>query len=152
MSVNGERSDESPQRLDRVLKMVASAIPDAEVTDAAASRRFTRQEKNRILQEADQCKHGEMGALCRREGIYNSTLSKWRKQREEALREWEECRKPGPKPAEPNALEGRVAQLERENARLQQRLKQAETIIEVQKKISEILAIPLTSPASENND
>lgn len=152
MESKGEPKDLSQVSNVRSIKVVPARVPDPEVTDRATSRKFTAEDKARILQEADQCRHGELGALCRREGIYASTLSKWRKQREKAIREWLEPQKPGPKPAEPNPLEDRVAQLERENARLQQRLKQAEAVIEVQKKISEILAIPLTPPESEKND
>lgn len=126
--------------------------PDPEVVAKPTSRRFTAEYKARILAEADQCRHGELGALCRREGLYASTLSKWRRQRERAIKEWLEPQKPGPKPQEPNLLSERVAQLEKENARLQQRLRQAETIIEVQKKISEMLAIPLNPPENEKPD
>lgn len=129
-----------------------SDTPDPEVVARPTSRRFTAQEKARILAEADQCRHGELGALCRREGIYASTLSKWRKQREKAVLEWLEPQKPGPKPQEPHPLEERVAQLEKEKAQLQQRLKRAEAIIEVQKKISEMLAIPLNPPENDGSD
>lgn len=127
-------------------------VPDPEVSTKPERNTFTREDKLRILAEADQCKHGELGALCRREGIYSWTLSHWRKQREKAMQQWLEPQKPGPKPVVPNPLDERVAQLERENARLQQRLKQAEAVIEVQKKISEILAIPLNPPESEKPD
>lgn len=84
--------------------------------------------------------------------MYSSQIYEWRKQREHALKKWMEPQKPGPKPEEPNPLADRVAQLERENAALQRRLKQAETVIEVQKKISEILSIPLNPPESDKND
>lgn len=126
--------------------------PDPEVVEKPVARRFTSAEKAQILAEADQCRHGEVGALCRRYGIYSKTLSKWRKQREDAIREWLEPQQPGRKPAERNPLQEEVEQLKRENARLQKRLKQAETVIEVQKKISEILAIPLNQPESDKND
>ena len=77
--------DESVGRFDRVLKMVKPAIPDSEVTDRPVSRRFTKEEKARILREAEGCSRGELGALLRREGVYSSTVSKWRKQRDRAL-------------------------------------------------------------------
>lgn len=137
MVVNGERKDQSGQTEERGLKVVhpsTPTVPDPEVIDRAARRRFIKEEKARILREADQCKRGERGALLRRKGIYSSTLAKWRKQREKALAQWVEPQPPGPKPAEPQTLEARVAELEQENARLQRQLKQAETIIEVQKK------------------
>lgn len=109
-------------------------VPNPEVVVKPARRRFTAEEKVRILAEADQCSRGELGALCRREGIYRKTISKWRKQRDKALEEWLGPQKPGPKPQEPNPLEERLAALEKENALLRKRLTQAETIIEVQKK------------------
>lgn len=109
-------------------------VSDPEVIAKPVTRRFTAADKIRILAEADQCKHGELGALCRREGIYFSTLCRWRKQREIAMQALLAPQKPGPKPQEHTPLEERVAQLEKENAQLRQRLKQAETIIEVQKK------------------
>lgn len=127
-------------------------VPDPEVTEQPVTRRYTAEYKARILQEADQLGRGELGALLRREGLYSSQISEWRKQREHALKKWMEPQKPGPKPEEPNPLADRLAQLERENAALQRRLKQAEAIIEVQKKISEILSIPLNPPESDKND
>lgn len=147
-----EQKGQSQHTNVRSLRVAQPVIPDSEVTDRAAYRTFTKEEKARILREAEQCQRGELGALLRREGIYSSTLAKWRKQREKAIQQWGEPEKPGPKPEQPNPLADRITQLERENARLQQRLKQAETVIEVQKKISEILAIPLNPPESGKND
>lgn len=152
MQTNGEQKDQSQQSGGRVLKVVQPGIPDSEVTDRAAYRTFTKEYKTRILQEAEQCERGELGALLRQEGIYSSTLAKWRQQREKAMQQWGEPQKPGRKPEEPSALEQENAQLKKELARLQQRLKQAETVIEVQKKISEILAIPLNPSESEKSD
>jgi transposase-like protein len=149
---NGEQERQIEENKVRLLKVVPAGVPDPEVKEQPTVRRFTTEYKARILQEADQCRHGELGALARREGIYVGTIAKWRKQRDQAIQEWLEPQKPGRKPQEPNPLEDRVAQLEKENARLQQRLKQAETIIEVQKKISEILAIPLNPTESEKSD
>lgn len=110
------------------------SVPSPEVVAKPTRRTFTAEDKARILAEADQCDRGELGALCRREGIYRKTISKCRKQRDKALEEWLGPQKPGPKPQEHNPLEERVAALEKENARLRKRLMQAETIIEVQKK------------------
>jgi transposase-like protein len=138
VSVNGEHKERLQPGGGRTLKVVQPGIPDSEVTDKAAYRSFTKEYKARILQEVEQCERGELGALLRREGIYSSTLAKWRKQREKAMQQWLEPQQPGPKPAEPNPLEARVAQLEKENTRLQQRLKQAETIIEVQKNLRDL--------------
>lgn len=136
----------------RALRPEQRSVPDPEVTDRAATRRFTADYKARILQEADQLGHGQLGPLLRREGLYSSQIYEWRKQRDHALQKWMEPQKPGPKPEAPNPLADRVAELERENAKLQRRLKQAEAVIEVQKKISEILSIPLNPPESDEND
>jgi len=103
------------------------------------------------MQEADGLSRGELGGLLRREGLYTSQISDGRKQREHALRKWMEPHRPGPKPAPANPLSERVAELERENAALQRRVKQAEMTIEVQRKISEILSIPLNPPDSDKN-
>ena len=88
----------------------------------------------------------------RREGLYHSNLITWRHQREEgalkALRPQKRGRKASPK----NPLTPRVAELERENRRLERRLKQAETIIEIQKKTSELLGIPLSQSNSDELD
>lgn len=136
----------------RPLRSEQGRVPDPEVADRPVSRRYTAEYKARILKEADQLSRGELGALLRREGLYSSQISEWRKQRDHAMKKWMEPQKPGPKPEAPNPLSDRVAQLERENAALQRKLKQAETIIEVQKKISEILSIPLSPPESDKND
>ncbi|MCP4699652.1 MAG: IS3 family transposase [Gammaproteobacteria bacterium] len=108
--------------------------PDCEVSDKAQRRRFTVEYKLKILEQADACvEPGQIGALLRREGLYSSHLSKWRKQREKAVREGlSESR--GRKPAEKNPLAEQVAGLQQENRRLQQRLTRAEAIIDVQKK------------------
>jgi len=127
------------------LRVIApSPPPDPEVAERAARRRFTAEYKRRVLQEADACAGtGELGGLLRREGLYSSHLTTWRRQREQGTLAALSPKKRG-RPAVPGSpLARRVAELEREKARLEGRLKQAETIIEVQKKISEILGIPL---------
>jgi transposase len=151
------QSNEKPKDLSsngnvRPLRAAQGRLPDPEVNDRPVPRRFTAEYKARIVQEADQIGRVELGALLRREGLYSHQVSDWRKQRDHALQKWMEPQKPGPKAAAPNPLAGEVAQLRRENATLERRLKQAEAIIEVQKKISEILSIPLTPPESNEND
>ena len=114
--------------------------PDPEVPPKARRRTFTAKYKLKILAEADECsKPGEIGALLRREGLYSSHLTKWRRLREEGALAGLTPKKRGrkPRPVDPQAR--RVAELERENARLQRKLEQAETIIEVQKKLSRLL-------------
>jgi len=125
-----------------------SSPPDPEVVEKPGRRKFTAEYKERILREADRCAPGELGALLRREGLYSSHLTKWRRQRDEAIRAGLTAKQRGRKPQKPDPAAQRIAELQRENERLRQRLQQAETIIEVQKKISEILGI---TPKDEKN-
>ena len=119
-----------------------AGVPDPEVAPMAQRRRFTAEEKLRIVEEADACvEPGEIGALVRREGIYSSYLSRWRRARDEGQLSALEPQQRGPKPATDGALAREVARLKRENERLQARLAQAETIIEVQKKLSQLLGL-----------
>ena len=107
-----------------------------EVVEKATRRRFTAEYKHRIALEAEQCKQpGEIGALLRREGLYSSVLVRWRRQlREESLSRSKKSNKNGKlTPAQ------QLARLERENERLKEKLRQAELIIDVQKKVSEMM-------------
>jgi transposase-like protein len=123
-----------------------------EVVAKPARRRYTAEYKLRILREAERClKSGEIGALLRREGLYSSLLTTWRRQQEQGSLRALAAQKRGRKPEKADPIVRRVAQLERENRRLQERLKQAEMIIDFQKKVSEILGIPLKDPESEGN-
>ena len=124
--------------------------PDPEVTEQAKRRRFTAEYKLRILREADACKgDGDLGALLRREGLYSSHLSTWRRQRDEIAKAGLKARKRGPKG---KAVDPRVKQLERENARLKRRLARVELMLDIQKKASEMLGIPLNPPDKDEND
>jgi transposase-like protein len=106
-------------------------------------RKFTAAYKLRILEEADACtKPGEIGALLRREGLYSSNLTTWRRQRDEGLLQALSPKKRGRKPRPDSQLTNRIAELERENQSLRDQIKKAQTIIEVQKKISELMGIP----------
>ena len=126
--------------------------PDPEVVAKPARRRFTADYKLRILREADRCtRPGELGALLRREGLYSSLLSTWRRQRDRGSLMALAAKKRGRKSEKPNPLVRKNAELERENRRLQGRLKQAEAIIDLQKKVSELLGIPLKNPESEGS-
>ena len=126
------------------------AVPDPEVPEKAARRRFTAAYKIRILKEAEGCNGTrQCGALLRREGLYSSHLTTWRRQVERGTLEALSPRKRGPKAAPPNPLKKRVETLEKESQRLRHQLKQAEIIIEVQKKISEILHLPPDPNAEE---
>ena len=128
--------------------------PDPEVPEKPARRRYTAEYKLKILREADKCtKHGELGALLRREGLYSSHLKTWKKQREEGTLQGLAPKKRGRKPKPKNPLEDEVQRLRRESERLKLRLQQAETIIEVQKKLSQMLGIPLkTLDTTENEE
>ena len=128
----------------------AATAPDPEVPAKAQRRRFTAEYRLGILKQADACKRpGELGALLRREGLYSSHVANWRRQREQgALRDMRGRRRgPTPRPIDP-----RVKQLEAENRRLQRKLQRAETIIALQKKVAEILEIPLKPLDTEETD
>lgn len=128
-----------------------AATRPTEVPAVAKRRQFTAAYKLRILQEAAACRApGELGALLRREGLYSSHLSSWRAQQRQgalaALSDVKRGRKAAPREAK------EIERLLRENARLQRRLDQAERIIEIQKKVSEILGIPLKPPTPDEID
>jgi len=111
-------------------------VPDPEVPEKTVRRRFTAPYKLRILKEADGCtEFGQIASLLRREGIYSSSLSLWRRQAAQGLIP----KKRGPVARKADPLIRRNAELERENARLTHKLKQAELIIDVQKKVAELL-------------
>ena len=113
-------------------------------------RKLTAEYKLKILAEADACTTpGEIGALLRREGLHSSYLSRWRRAREQGMLGALSPKKRGPKPEPENPLARRVAELERENRRLRKKLEGAETIIEVQKKVSGLLGINLEAEGSE---
>lgn len=127
-----------------------SIVANPEVSDKAVRRRFTAAYKRHILAEADQCGSGGIAALLRREGLYSSHLTTWRKLRATGEIAGLQPRKRGKKPVPRNPLAGEMQRLTRENQRLEKRLKQAETIIDVQKKLCDILG--LTVPPIEQNE
>ena len=110
-----------------------------EVVPKAERRQFSAAYKLEILKEADGCTgRGEIGALLRREGLYGSHLEKWRRQRERGALGGLSGQKRGPKV---DRQAGEIARLQREKEELERRLEQAETIIEVQKKLCELLGV-----------
>jgi transposase-like protein len=120
----------------------ASPTPDPEVSEKPRRRQYPAAYKLRILKEVDACTEpGHVGALLRREGLYSSMLATWRRQREEGSLKALGASKRGRKPKPPNPLSGRVEELERENRKLEAQLKQAQAVIDVQKKLCEILAL-----------
>lgn len=115
----------------------AATVPDPEVVVKAERRHFTAEYKRRILQEADACRQsGEVGALLRREGLYSSHLTTWREQRARGELQGLTAQKRG-RQADPQAAE--IARLKGENERLKAQLERAELIIDVQKKVSQML-------------
>ena len=120
--------------------------PDPEVSDKGTRRRFSAAYKRRIVREADRCSQpGELGALLRREGLYGSNLSAWRRQHDAGVLSGRGSPKRGRKARPKDARDQRIAELERERRRLRRKLEQAETVIEIQKKVSTLLGIPLKS-------
>ena len=116
---------------------------DPEVRPKAERRRFSPSYKLKIVQQAELCRDpGELGALLRREGLYASHLSKWRKLHKKGALEGLGAPR-GRKPDPETATRQRLRELEKENQHLRGKLRQAEAIIEVQKKVSEILGIQL---------
>jgi transposase-like protein len=122
----------------------ADSTPDPEVSEKAVRRRFTTEYKLKILAQADQCRNpGDIGSLLRREGLYSSHLTNWRRQREAGILSGLQPKPRGRKPNPDHPLQDEYAKLRKENVRLQKRLKRAELIIDIQKKISQMLGIPL---------
>ena len=114
---------------------------DTEVAVAQPRRRrYTAGYKLRILREAEQCAPGELGALLRREGLYSSHLTTWRRQQEAGQLAGLAPKRRGPK-VDPQAAE--LARLKRENERLQVKFRQAEAIISAQKKLAELFGVTL---------
>lgn len=131
----------------------ATGRPDPEVVEMPTKRRFSAEYKMRIIAEADACKSpGEVGALLRREGLYDSHLYRWRKKQREGALGALAPGKRGPEPDPVVPFKKRIADLERENERLKAKLTQAETIIDVQKKVAGLLGVPLRSPGNTEGD
>jgi transposase-like protein len=133
-----ERSEAARSGGSSTLERAAVPVPpDSEVPARHARRRFTTAYKLAILRRADACtRHGELGALLRKEGLYSSHVVTWRRQREHGLT-------PKPRGRKKTTVDPRVKTLEQENRRLTSRLQRAETIITFQKKVAELLGIPL---------
>lgn len=123
--------------------------PDPEVAPQAKRRRFTADYKQRILTEVDQAKgSGGIGTLLRREGLYSSLLTTWRRERKAGALEALTPRKRGPKSKrDPVAEENQ--QLRRQNQRLSEELRKAEIVIDVQKKVAALLGRPIVTPDPE---
>ena len=113
---------------------------DPEVPERPRRRKFSAEYKVRILRETERAKDsGQLGALLRREGLYTSNLTTWRRQFERGVLAGLAPKKCGKKAKPVDGRDRRIRELERDNERLRKRLEQAETIIEVQKKVSALL-------------
>jgi transposase len=121
-----------------------------EVTTKAKRRRFTAEFKRKVLQEADACDRGELGALLRREGLYSSHLVEWRRARDAGELAGLTPRKRGPKAQATDPLAEKLAASERENARLKAENAKLALICDVQKKVS--LLLGLTLPTIPDDD
>ena len=130
-------------------KKTAEAV-STEVLSKATRRRFTAKYKARILREADACTEpGEISALLRREGLYSSHLTNWRKARERGELAALAPQKRGRKAKRRDARDAQIAELERENGKLRARLERAEVLLDLQKKVADILGRPLTENSEE---
>jgi transposase-like protein len=130
--------------------VAAAGVPDPAVEAKPKRRRFTAEYKLGLLREVERAKGpGEVGAILRREGLYSSHLATWRRERDRVAKAGLAARKRGP---QARVKDPRVQQLERENAKLRRQLQRVETMLEIQKKASELLGIPLNHPDSDEND
>ena len=144
-----ERSEH--ERTDGATAAAPTPLPDPEVLGRPVRRRFTADYKRRILAEADAAREpGAIGAMLRREGLYSSLLAEWRAARSRAEQAAFEPKKRGPKAAPKDPRDAELVRLTRANEKLEKKLRRAELIIDLQKKVSQILGITL--PALENID
>ena len=148
----GERSE--PERSDSPGVARPDKAPDAEVPEKATRRRFSAEFKLGILEEAEACKGmpGALGELLRKEGLFSSHLALWRKQRKQGTLRALSPKKRGRKGSGKPVRSQREKDLERENRRMKRRLEKVELMLEIQKKTSELLGIPLNGPESGEND
>ena len=143
------------ERIPTVVAAPNAADPEMKAQRTPLKRRsFTAKEKLRVLAETDAAVGtGEIGSILRREGLYSSVLHRWRQQRDQGIISSLAPSKRGPCKSPPFAADFEEnKQLRHENSVLRERLVRAETIIDFQKKVSELLAIPLKPQSSDNSD
>lgn len=135
----------------RPTSVPAPAASSPELVERPTRRTFTAADKLRILDELDKAAGtpGAIGAILRREGIYSSAITEWRRQREKGAYDALSPVKRGPRPEPVNPLAAEYAQLKRDNKHLERRLRQAEAVIEIQKKISSLLGLSAESNENE---
>ncbi len=135
---SGEGDDSTPK------------LPDPEVPSRPRRRVFSAAYKRRVLEETDRLREpGQIGAYLRREGLYSSSLCRWRAQRDRGPLDALAPRRRGPQPSPRSAERTRIAELERQNEELRTRLRQADLIIEVQKKVAALLDGDAAPPRNE---
>src|SRR6202142_3887773 len=140
---NDVEAGAAPERDRRPTIVAAPASVSPELSGRPRRRTFTARDLLRILAETDRAAEtGGIGAILRREGLYSSALTDWRRQRDAGAFSALVPGKRGPKTAEPNPLTAEMAVLQRDNARLTRRLAHAEAIIDIQKKVAALLGIP----------
>jgi transposase len=143
-----ERSESDRSGTGSKTGLELTAHPDPEVAAQAKRRSFTADYKQRILSEADRAKGtGGVGALLRREGLYSSLLTTWRRERASGVRQALAPQKRGPK-SKRDPVQEEIQKLQKDNARLTEQLRKAEIVIDVQKKVGALLGwpIPTTDP------
>jgi transposase len=141
-----ERSESDRSATGSKTGLEASPHPDPEVVAQAKRRTFTADYKQRILSEADLAKgSGGVGALLRREGLYSSLLTTWRRERAAGARQALSPQKRGPK-SKRDPIQEQIQRLQKENARLTEQLRKAELVIDVQKKVGALLGWPIHTP------
>lgn len=147
LNTRGRRmgSDSMGSSRSNLVAPTTGRLADPEVRDRPVRRAFTAQYKADILAETDRAEAGKIGEILRREGLYSSHLCTWRRHRTEGMKAGLMPKKRGKK-ARQDPLDAEIQRLRRENDLLQRRLKDAELIIEFQKKVSQILEIPLRDP------
>ena len=124
---------------------------ETEVSAKATRRRFTAEYKRRILKEADSCTQpGERGALLRREGLYSSHVTAWRAQQRRGELAGLSAKRRGPQSRRPDPRDRKIAEQEREIARWKARAERAEALVDLQKKVSELLGIQLPEPKGKH--
>lgn len=147
---SGKMKEDGGGREGRPLR-VRLGVPDPEYRERPARRLFTAEFKRRIVRETENLMPGEMAAFLRRYGLFHAQVRLWKEQIDRGELEAVSPKKPGRKAQDATHVR-ELAAKDREIQRLREQLTKAETIIEVQKKISEILKIPLNPPVNEESD
>src|SRR5271157_1905680 len=143
-SQNDAEAGAAPDGCRRPTVVAAPASASPELSNRPRRRTFTARDKLRVLAETDRAlETGGVGAVLRREGVYSSTPCDWRRQRDAGAFDALTPVKRGPKTVEPNPLMAEMASLQRNNAHLTRCLARAEAIIAVQKKLADLLGIPM---------